>query len=262
MKREYMIYIAVAVIVIIGVVGYLLSTLSGCPLCGKPISALYIQQLQSISTNYTLADSVGTGTILVGGFPNVPKTVNSTSFIVDGKPEVLYIGGEFCPYCAVTRWGLVIAMMRFGTFSNLGYMESSATDVYADTPTFTFANYSYQSNLVNFDAYEIYNRDEGNITTNITPTDLDIYAKYGEGIPFIDFANSSIQSGAVISPELLHGYDYNQILAQLSNQSSPISQEIIANANLFTAYICKSNMTLNSSAMACKQSYVKKFVGS
>jgi len=262
MKKEYMIYIAVAVIVIIAVAAYLLLTLSGCPLCGKPVSSSYIQSLQGISNNYTLADQVGTGTILVGGFPNVPKSINATPFIVNGKPEVLYVGGEFCPYCAITRWGLIIALMRFGTFSNLTYMESSATDVYSDTPTFTFVNSSYHSNLINFNGYEIYNRMEQNQTTNISDAYLGIYAMEGQGVPFIDFANTSVQSGSVISPGLLHGYNYNQVLSNMNNQSSPVSQEIIASANLFTAYICKSNMTLNSSAVACKQSYVKKFVGS
>lgn len=261
MKKEHMIYIAVAVIVIIGVAVYLLLTLSGCPSCGKQVSSSYIQGLQGVANNYSLAGAVGTGTILTGGLPNVPKGINAPPLIVGGKPELLYVGGEFCPYCAITRWGLIIALMRFGTFSNLTYMESSPTDVYSDTLTFSFVNSSYHSTLIHFAGYEIYNRNEGNQTTNISDTDLGLYASYSQGIPFIDFANASIQSGAVISPGLLHGYNYNQILSNLTNQSSPVSQEIIANANLFTAYMCKSNMTLNTSAEACKQGYVKKFVG-
>ena len=256
-----MIYIAVAIVVIIGIAAYLLLTLSGCQLCGKQVNSSYIQKLQSIANNNTLADVVGTGTILVGGFPNIPKTVNATSYTVNGKPEVLFVGGEFCPYCAVTRWGMVLALMRFGTFSNLTYMESSPTDVYADTPTFSFMNSSYQSSSINFNGYEIYNRQEQSQNTSISATQLDIYTYYGQGVPFIDFANTSVQSGAVISPAILHGYNYNQILSNLTNQSSPVSQEVIANANLFTAYICRSNMTLNRSAEACQQSYVKKFIG-
>src|ERR1039458_3037960 len=36
-----------------------------------------------------------------------------------GKPEVFYLGAEFCPYCAAERWSVVIALSRFGKFSNL-----------------------------------------------------------------------------------------------------------------------------------------------
>jgi hypothetical protein len=32
---------------------------------------------------------------------------------------MLYIGAEYCPYCAAERWPLVMALSKFGTFSNL-----------------------------------------------------------------------------------------------------------------------------------------------
>ena len=36
-----------------------------------------------------------------------------------GKPEVLYVGTEFCPYCAAESWSLIVALSRFGQFSGL-----------------------------------------------------------------------------------------------------------------------------------------------
>jgi hypothetical protein len=261
MKKEYMIYIAIAVVVVIAVVGYLLLTSSGCALCGKPVSSSYLASMQQVAQNYTLANKVGEGIIVPGPYANIPKVINSTPLIVQGKPEVLFVGGDFCPYCAVTRWGLILALMRFGTFSNLTYMTSSSTDVYPNTLTFSFTNYSYRSNLVHLDAFEIFNRDSQNQTTPITTFDLDLYGRYSTGIPFIDFSNNSVQSGAVISPQLLHGYGYNEMLENLSNPNSPIAQAEIGQANLFTAYMCKSNATLNSTAAACQQGYVKQIIG-
>lgn len=60
------------------------------------------------------------------------------NFSSNGKPAVIFVGAEWCPYCAVERWSLIIALLRFGNFSNLEYMLSSSTDIYPNTPTFTF----------------------------------------------------------------------------------------------------------------------------
>ena len=40
----------------------------------------------------------------------------------DGKPLVLYVGAEYCPYCAAERCAMVQALSRFGTFSNLTFV--------------------------------------------------------------------------------------------------------------------------------------------
>ena len=57
-----------------------------------------------------------------------------------GKPEVVFMGEESCPYCAAERWALVVALSRFGSFSNLRLIHSSSTDVYPNTPTLSFYN--------------------------------------------------------------------------------------------------------------------------
>ena len=43
------------------------------------------------------------------------------------KPEVLFVGLESCRFCAVERWGLVVALSRFGTFSHLHLSQSATT---------------------------------------------------------------------------------------------------------------------------------------
>ena len=53
-----------------------------------------------------------------------------TPLMSGGKPEVFYAGSEACPFCGVQRWGMIVALSQFGTFSNLHLMQSVAT-----TPT-------------------------------------------------------------------------------------------------------------------------------
>ena len=55
-------------------------------------------------------------------------------------PVVFFYGAEFAPYAAVQRWPLILALSRFGTFNQLGLMQSSATTAFANLSTFTFWN--------------------------------------------------------------------------------------------------------------------------
>src|SRR6201997_1247036 len=73
-------------------------------------------------------NSVGAGTATGFTAPSGQSLLTS-----DGKPEILYMGGEFCPYCAAERWALTAALSRFGTFTGLHLIHSSPTDVYPST---------------------------------------------------------------------------------------------------------------------------------
>ena len=99
----------------------------------------FITKLSAIANNKTLKTDIGNG--IASNLP-VQKTPY-TLLNINGKPEVLYIGADYCPFCAVTRWGLILALMRFGNFTKLHYMTSSASDSYPSTPTFTFYNSCY-----------------------------------------------------------------------------------------------------------------------
>ncbi len=226
--------------------------------------AQQLSQLKGIAMNTSLADAVG-----LGSAANLPSFTNTTKvFETNGKPTMLYIGADFCPYCAITRWGMVIAMMRFGNFTMLHYMTSSATDVYANTPTFTFYNSSYQSNLISFIELE---EETNTYKTLQTPTALEngVFTRYDlnnpnvpsqlkGGIPFIDFGNVSVQPAAEIDPQVVKGYSWAQIIDLLNNTNSPVTQALIGEANVFTAQICK--MTNSSNAAVCSQPYVKQIL--
>ena len=86
-----------------------------------------------------------------------PSSVGGSGSILrgaDGKPEITYVGAEYCPYSAAERWALAVALSRFGTFSHLSGTHSSSTDVYPNTQTLSFYGSSYSSPYVDFQAVE------------------------------------------------------------------------------------------------------------
>ena len=83
---------------------------------------------------------------------------------LDGKPEVLYMGGEYCPYCAAERWAVAAALDRFGVLSGTKFIHSSPTDVYPSTPTMSFYKSSYASKYVAFVPVEWYSEKPDSAT--------------------------------------------------------------------------------------------------
>jgi hypothetical protein len=62
-----------------------------------------------------------------------------------GHPEVMFICAEYWPSCAAERWALVMALSKFGTFSNLMGTTSSSRETSPRTPTFSFYGATYSS---------------------------------------------------------------------------------------------------------------------
>ncbi len=257
MERKLIYGIAV-VIIIAGAGAFLYLNGSAGPnlnsYLNQPVAQAQMATLQSIAANSTLANGVGAG--LIGSPPS--KTNNTVILMLSGKPAVIYIGADYCPYCAITRWGLIIALMRFGNFGSLHYMTSDPSDVFPNTPTFTFYNSSYSSSYITFLSAEIENRTQAPLQ-QLDPLENSAALAYdpGGGIPFIDFGNMSTQAGIPpgISPGFLKGLNWNQIISQIKDQNSSISQSIIGQANIFTAQICKIDN--NTPASVCSQPYAK-----
>ncbi|AOL16643.1 hypothetical protein BFU36_07940 [Sulfolobus sp. A20] len=160
------------------------------------------------------------------------------NFSSNGKPAVIFVGAEWCPYCAAERWALIIALLRFGNFTNLEYMLSSSTDVYPNTPTFTFVNSTYTSKYIAFVPIEYENREHQPLEK--VPLNIyDMWTEYGNGsIPFI-IIGYYYEVGTTIDPGLLAGKNWSYVISQLNNPNSQIYKEIYAQANLITEYICK-----------------------
>ncbi|MGC8648652.1 MAG: DUF929 family protein [Candidatus Micrarchaeia archaeon] len=216
------------------------------------VNSSVMSMLSSIALNNTLANKIANGA--VGAFPQT--ITSSNSLTQNNKSEVLYIGADYCPYCAAVRWGLIVALLRFGNFTNLSYMTSSATDIYPSTPTFTFYNSSYQSNYIAFVPVEVATNTGAPLEklTNIENVTFQTYGYQGS-IPFIDFGNQSVLNGATFSPQDLDGKSWINIISELKNSNSTIAQDIIGSANIFTAQICKIDGGKPSSV--CTQKYVE-----
>jgi thiol-disulfide isomerase/thioredoxin len=171
-----------------------------------PVLASLTNMVEPVTTiPLSVYDSVG-----VFGQP-LPQTLTKgqTPLTSGSKPEVVYIGAEYCPYCAMTRWPIVAALSRFGTFKNLK-MTSSANDD-GNIPTFSFLRSTYTSPYITFSPFEgldrdqnplqveptwataLYTKYDGNESTNVAAAPFNTT---GTGIPFLDFGNKLVSSGA------------------------------------------------------------------
>lgn len=194
-------------------------------------------------------DSVG-----VGSTSTPPKAVTGTPLTAGGLPRVLYVGAEWCPFCAAERWPLAVALSRFGTFTGLGQTASSPNDVYPNTPTLTFYGAKYTSKYISFTGAEIENGSKQTLAT-LSPADETLFTKTGGGsFPFVDIGGKYLVTSAQYDPQLLHGKTHAQVASALSDPSSSIGKAVIGSANTITASICAS--TNNQPANVCTSSGV------
>ena len=214
-------------------------------------------------------DKIGDGG---GQVSTKPKAITGgAALTANGKPEMLYMGAEYCPYCAAERWSMIVALSRFGTFSGLSTVHSASVngagsnEPYPNTPTWTFHGSTYASQYVTFTPVEmqtnIPDKTSGSYTNLETPTsaqqallnkyDVPPYVPAGSNgaIPFVDFGNKYLIAGASYNPQVLTGLSWAQIASDLKNPSSQVAKAIGGTANYMTAAICK--MTGNQPASAC-----------
>ena len=205
-------------------------------------------------------EQVGSGTVT-----STPTSISGAPLTSGGKPEMLYMGAEYCPYCAAERWSMIVALSRFGTFSGLATTRSAAQDgagtaePFPNTATWTFANSSYASKYLTFTAVEeftnIPDKSTGGYTPLMTPTPAQqaLFQQYDAAnqgaIPFIDFGNRYMSVGASYDPGVLGGLTWSKIAADLHDPSSPVAKGALGAANYITAAIC--SLTGNQPATAC-----------
>jgi hypothetical protein len=245
--------VVVMVAVILGVI-FLYHPQSPDPLIGTPIPATLYNQLAGV-TNTTLT-TVGSGQ----GAATALTSEKGSSLTSGGKPEMLYIGAEYCPYCAAERWAMIVALSRFGTFSGLTYMESSSTDKFANTPTFSFRNAIYTSNYISFVSVETQDRNGGTLQspTSQEQSFMTSYDSAGN-IPFVDIGNQTgnqyvtLNGGSQYQPSGLSGLNWTQIASQLNDPNTAVAKAVDGGANYLITAICKIDG--ETPAPLCSQSY-------
>lgn len=170
-----------------------------------------------------------------------------------GNPVLVYVGAQWCPPCALQRWALVVALSRFGSFSNLGQFVIPGSTTGLPLPeSWSFVGSTYTSSLLSFDPADpasLTAGPDGQIKSAVSLTPLQQQAfdalegtdRDHQGVPFTDLANRFWISGSQ-APEgpdgVLDGLSLDQIAVDLSNPSSPVAQLIDGAANYLIADIC------------------------
>lgn len=272
-KRIYIAGGSILAVIIVVIAFVLVKQNSGGPAAvgsnGPTGTALTSVVNQTTSVPVATLEKVGAGSAYSN--PIITVTGNQPPLTSGGKPEMFYFGSEYCPYCAAERWAMIVALSRFGTFSGLATTHSASVngagnqEPNPNTSTWTFAHASYTSKYLTFDSVEQYSNVPDSSTGGYkplqTPTNaqMALVTKYDAApyvssqaagsIPFIDFGNKYIISGASYDGSVLAGKSWAQIAAALKDPTSPITKAIGGAANYITAAICK--MTGNQPASAC-----------
>jgi Domain of unknown function (DUF929) len=236
------------------VVAFLVIRWYTTPVPLPPLNFDATQQVISSITSLpaTELDAVGTGSA-----NNLIKPVSGTALTgPNGHPEVFYMGAEYCPYCAAERWPMIIALSRFGTFSGLQTTSSSSTDVYPNTPTFTFRSATFTSQYIDFVSVETTDRNQ-NPLQSPTSAQQALVTRYDTSgsIPFVDFGNRYAFDGAMYLPDVLSGMSWQAVADLLAQPTTPQAKAILGSANLITAAICR--LTLDQPATVCSSSSIQ-----
>ncbi len=256
---------AVLVVVTIFIVVKLTQRPAAAAAASQPAPASVVDAVTGVPAS--VLDTIGKGSNMLA----VPKVVTGRPVLTaDGKPLVLYMGAEWCPFCAAQRWSLVEALARFGTFQNLGETQSSATDVDPDTPTLSFHGATYASQYLAFQSVELYSNQKtasGAYQTLETPTAQQaglLSTDGGNSYPFIDLGDQAEVTSVTVDPALLAGMTQQQVADALSDPTNKIAQAIGGSANAFTAVICKLTNGQPSTVCAgpAAQAYNATYAGS
>ena len=193
-------------------------------------------------------DAVGAGTS-----ETPPTRVPDADPITQGgKPQVLYVGAEYCPFCAAQRWPVVVALSRFGTWKGLGGSESASDDVYPRTKTLTFHGATYTSDYLSFTGVETSTNQRVNGSyeklDELTGRDAQTFVTYARppyisgpagSIPFLSLGGEFVLGGAQFVPDVLAGQSRTEIASALDDPTSPTAEAVNGSANVLTAALCE-----------------------
>ena len=209
------------------------------------------------------AVSAGSGSVLLFNGYATPAAANTRPLTSGGKPEILYVATEYCPYCVAQSWPLIIALSHFGQFSGLTLSRSPTFDGVAPVDGWTFYGSSYTSRYLAFAPVETYSNVL--VSPKDNPADRTSYRRLqsltaaqqaafrrldvGGQTPFTDFGGRFSETGSAIIPAALAGLTWSQIAADLRR---PASAAVLYSASVLTAELCQ--LTGNRPATACPKS--------
>jgi hypothetical protein len=195
-----------------------------------------------------------------------PTGPNARPLFSGGKPEVLYVATEYCPFCVAQSWPLIVALSHFGQFSGLSTSRSPTFESIPPVDGWTFYGSSYKSPYLVFAPVETHsnvlvspNADPGDKTSyrtlqRLTTAEQAVFSEYDRGneTPFLDFGGQATAIGTDIVPATLAGLTWTQIAADLRRPASTTGAAVLFSAAALTAELCQ--LTGNRPAAACSKS--------
>jgi hypothetical protein len=165
---------------------------------------------------------------------------------VDALPVVFFYGAEFAPYAGAERWPLLVALSRFGTFTNVGLMQTSGSVAFSGVSTFTFSHTHYASrwlDLQTVERYSAFNPAGVTYTSLQRPTArqataVAAYDTSATSFPLLDIADRYVLAGSSFPPSVLGSLNQADIAADLAFPGNAVTQAVVAAANEITAAIC------------------------
>lgn len=238
----------VVVVVIVLVVVNQVQTSNGQKNVTAPAPAVVTSDLSTIPESAFAAAGVTKVGSQVAGI----KMIGGTPVLTNGLPTVIYVGGEFCPYCAAERWALAASLERFGSLSDLYITRSAATD--GNYATLSFIKARYSSKYIAFSGSEQEDRAHNPLQTVPAP-ELASFTKYGgSAYPYLSI-NDAYQSSVQYDVSLLGTMTAEQIAAAIKDPSTKLGAAVLASANVLTAGICAE--TKQQPAAVCGATEVK-----
>jgi len=239
---------------------FILSAWTSCAVAaqgqvGKPVQKQLLRRLDQLSRQ-RLAYGGGSGQ---AALERISTSDAAKAPASAKKPMIVYIGADFCPYCAALRWPLVIALMRFGHFEGLRYMRSASDDVYPNTITFDFHKMDYQSAYVRLEAVEVQDREHHALEKPdkaqmalFRKFDAQPYTQYPGAIPFLYMNGRYVSVGSPVSPGLFKDMTWESVVTKLASGDSDLAKQVVGAANQYTAAICQ--MTNGEPSQVCEAS--------
>ncbi len=167
----------------------------------------------------------------------------STPWRQGPKPVLLFIGAQWCPFCASERWPIVKALSRFGTWSGLAVGQSTGgKGGFGVIPSYDFVHASFASPYVAFDGKEVADNRAAPLQS-LTADEQTIMNRYDSAgsIPLV-YVDGYVMVGAGYSPTELQGRAFSAVQQQLQQGSGGAgTAQINAEANLLTAFLCKAD---------------------
>ncbi len=221
-----------------------------------------------LASYYQAAINVPISTLEAVGLPSsvsIPNKVTPSLSTVATNNVVSYVGAEYCPYCALQRWALLVALSKFGTFHHLdNEVFSSSSDVYPRLASWSFLGATFMSKYFTFEPTEL---------TSVTPSAgapggykqlermtsaqriaFDKFNPQG-ALPFVDIGNHYTTVGASSSPSVLEGLSFSEIGNDLRHPASPVARAVDGSANYLIAALC--TMTQAKAPAVCSMRVIR-----